>query len=384
MKFLKDQKKKIKVLPFNRDLSSFYPKCNLNKACIPSKRRKENKGKTLVDGPKKKETEANSYDSFRICVFHGATPFISLKSKAQNLATYFRACISDYLQCEKCYTSLERFLAVAPKHQCIIQSIDYPAKTEGFNKALPYAKESSHTEESFSGSSYCNLRSFDEFRVQAICNSSHKFLLTEDHLHMKTWCPICPVRNQLFNSSQEVAELKGVTQASKTQDLQRKLLDEAHRAFLNVFGSYKLVTSFTAQRLPPCFTATTPKNMVMKSECCTAMKLDRHRMSRDDSSFKETIIQSLARRDACRYKSVTYSQALAIIRILRSYPDPISILQIRKPCTLKDAQVAYRSLARQVHPDKNPHPDAKLVFHLLLSAWQSLIDSSRLKNTTVI
>ena len=53
------------------------------------------------------------------------------------------------------------------------------------------------------------------------------------------------------------------------------------------------------------------------------------------------------------------------------------ILGVQPAATAEEIKRAYRKLARQLHPDKNPAPEATKKFALLASAYETLSDRSR-------
>ncbi len=61
--------------------------------------------------------------------------------------------------------------------------------------------------------------------------------------------------------------------------------------------------------------------------------------------------------------------------------DPYNILGVPTNSTDDDIKVAYRKLARELHPDKNPDdPEAAAKFILLTKAYQSLSDEEGKRN----
>lgn len=61
--------------------------------------------------------------------------------------------------------------------------------------------------------------------------------------------------------------------------------------------------------------------------------------------------------------------------------DPYSILGIQSNATDDDIKLAYRRLARELHPDKNPDdPEAAAKFILLTKAYQALSDEEGKRN----
>lgn len=59
--------------------------------------------------------------------------------------------------------------------------------------------------------------------------------------------------------------------------------------------------------------------------------------------------------------------------------DHYSVLGVSPAAALDVVKTAYRRLAAQFHPDKNPSPDAAERFRLIQNAYEVLADPSRRK-----
>jgi molecular chaperone DnaJ len=60
--------------------------------------------------------------------------------------------------------------------------------------------------------------------------------------------------------------------------------------------------------------------------------------------------------------------------------DYYAVLGVSKSATDQELKTAYRRLALQYHPDKNPSPDAKQKFQELTHAYSVLIDPEKRYN----
>lgn len=59
--------------------------------------------------------------------------------------------------------------------------------------------------------------------------------------------------------------------------------------------------------------------------------------------------------------------------------DYFSILGLEPDASESDIKRAYRSLAKRLHPDVNPHPDARTAFIAVNEAYEFLMDAGRRK-----
>jgi hypothetical protein len=57
--------------------------------------------------------------------------------------------------------------------------------------------------------------------------------------------------------------------------------------------------------------------------------------------------------------------------------DLYRVLQVEPDATQAQLKKAYRALARELHPDRNPSPDAERQFREVASAWETLGDPAR-------
>lgn len=57
--------------------------------------------------------------------------------------------------------------------------------------------------------------------------------------------------------------------------------------------------------------------------------------------------------------------------------DLYRVLQVEPDATTQQLKKAYRSLARELHPDRNPDPEAERQFREVASAWEVLGDPAR-------
>ncbi|XP_053991569.1 uncharacterized protein LOC128883342 isoform X5 [Hylaeus volcanicus] len=319
------------------------------------------------------------------CVFHGTTTFCVVTSTS----LFFPFCtkkkhLSSCLLCSKCCTKLEKFINEAKRHNCTIEKIDYPVWSNG-NKEKESEKirhVQNISREGLDSTRLSTKSSFlkDQFRVQALCGKLHRFLLTEAHLTMNLWCPFCIMNEKNISNEKHQTKQWTMSQQFNAQKLQKQLFESAKSSFLqNVQKDSRNSTLPQCNVLPPSFT---------KPIASLSMKFLKPSFSvnsREGSSLnllqcenaQRNIIHSLAIKDMALYKNVTYLQASTVIRIRMAASNPASILQIADTSSVKDVQAAYRKLARLVHPDKNPHPEANAVFHTLQWAWQSLTESKR-------
>jgi len=57
--------------------------------------------------------------------------------------------------------------------------------------------------------------------------------------------------------------------------------------------------------------------------------------------------------------------------------DPYDVLGVPRGASPKEIKSAYRQRARQLHPDRNPAPDAEFQFKRIAAAWEALSDPRR-------
>ena len=58
-------------------------------------------------------------------------------------------------------------------------------------------------------------------------------------------------------------------------------------------------------------------------------------------------------------------------------PNPYEVLGVDKSASESDIKKAYRNLARKLHPDKNPSPDAEEQFKRVSRAYEILSDAEK-------
>lgn len=87
------------------------------------------------------------------------------------------------------------------------------------------------------------------------------------------------------------------------------------------------------------------------------------------------------------FRNMRISQVIVCIQILicclesaLAGRDFYKILKIHKTATVKEIKKAYRTLAKELHPDKNKHdPDAQIKFQDLGAAYEVLVDEQKRK-----
>ncbi|XP_071946115.1 dnaJ homolog subfamily C member 16-like [Antedon mediterranea] len=70
-------------------------------------------------------------------------------------------------------------------------------------------------------------------------------------------------------------------------------------------------------------------------------------------------------------------QSSSTIAAAEETPNPYNVLGVRRTASLKDIKRAYKSLAREWHPDKNDDPDAENKFVAISKAYEILSDEEK-------